>query len=98
MPTVAVYVLLAALIAPAMTESGVMPMAAHMFVLYFGMMSFVTPPVAVAAFAAASIGKTDPFRTGFESMRFGWVAYIVPFLFVYSPLSSTSSPRWSASG
>jgi TRAP-type uncharacterized transport system fused permease subunit len=49
------------------------------------MMSFVTPPVAVAAFAAASIGKTDPFRTGFESMRFGWVAYIVPFLFVYSP-------------
>jgi TRAP transporter 4TM/12TM fusion protein len=85
MPTVAVYVLLAALIAPAMTESGVLPMAAHMFVLYFGMMSFVTPPVAVAAFAAASIGKTDPFRTGFESMRFGWVAYIVPFLFVYSP-------------
>ncbi|HEY7458556.1 MAG TPA: TRAP transporter fused permease subunit [Xanthobacteraceae bacterium] len=85
MPTVAVYVLLAALVAPAMSESGVIPIAAHLFVLYFGMMSFVTPPVAVAAFAAASIGKTDPFRTGFESMRFGWVAYIVPFLFVYSP-------------
>jgi TRAP transporter 4TM/12TM fusion protein len=85
MPTVAVYVLLAALIAPALSESGVIPIAAHMFVLYFGMMSFVTPPVAVAAFAAASIAKTDPFRTGFESMRFGWVAYIVPFLFVYSP-------------
>ncbi len=85
MPTVAVYVLLAALIAPALTEAGVMPLAAHMFVLYFGMMSFVTPPVAVAAFAAASIAKTDPVRTGFEAMRFGWVAYIVPFLFVYSP-------------
>jgi TRAP transporter 4TM/12TM fusion protein len=85
MPTVAVYVLLAALVAPAMSKSGVDPLAAHLFVLYFGMMSFVTPPVAVAAFAAASIGKTDPFRTGFESMRFGWVAYIVPFLFVYSP-------------
>ena len=85
MPTVAVYVLLAALIAPAITEAGVIPIAAHMFVLYFGMMSFVTPPVAVAAFAAASIAKTDPFRTAFESMRFGWVAYIVPFLFVYSP-------------
>jgi TRAP transporter 4TM/12TM fusion protein len=85
MPTVAVYVLLAALIAPAISESGVIPLASHMFVLYFGMMSFVTPPVAVAAFAAASIGKADPFRTGFESMRFGWVAYIVPFLFVYSP-------------
>ncbi|HEX5777473.1 MAG TPA: TRAP transporter fused permease subunit [Xanthobacteraceae bacterium] len=85
MPTVAVYVLLAALIAPALSEAGVMPLAAHMFVLYFGMMSFVTPPVAVAAFAAASIAKTDPVRTGFEAMRFGWVAYIVPFLFVYSP-------------
>jgi TRAP transporter 4TM/12TM fusion protein len=85
MPTVAVYVLLAALVAPAIAESGVLPIAAHMFVLYFGMMSFVTPPVAVAAFAAASIAKADQFRTGFESMRFGWVAYIVPFLFVYSP-------------
>jgi TRAP transporter 4TM/12TM fusion protein len=85
MPTVAVYVLLAALVAPALSESGVIPIAAHMFVLYFGMMSFVTPPVAVASFAAASIAKTDPFRASFESMRFGWIAYIVPFLFVFSP-------------
>jgi TRAP-type uncharacterized transport system fused permease subunit len=85
MPTVAVYVLLASLVAPAIAQSGVLPMAAHMFVLYFGMMSFVTPPVAVAAFAAASIAKADQFRTGFESMRFGWIAYIVPFLFAYSP-------------
>jgi TRAP-type uncharacterized transport system fused permease subunit len=85
MPTVAVYVLLAALVAPAMVEAGVLPEAAHLFVLYFGMMSFITPPVAVAAFAAASIAKADPFRTGFTAMRFGWAAYIVPFLFVYSP-------------
>jgi TRAP transporter 4TM/12TM fusion protein len=85
MPTVAVYVLLAALIAPAMVEAGVPPQSAHLFVLYFGMMSFITPPVAVAAFAAASIAKADPFRTGFTAMRFGWAAYIVPFLFVYSP-------------
>jgi TRAP transporter 4TM/12TM fusion protein len=85
MPTVAVYVLLAALVAPAMVEAGVLPQAAHLFVLYFGMMSFITPPVAVAAFAAASIAKADPFRTGFTAMRFGWAAYIVPFLFVYSP-------------
>jgi TRAP-type uncharacterized transport system fused permease subunit len=49
------------------------------------MMSFITPPVAVAAFAAASIAKSDPFLTGFTAMRFGWAAYIVPFLFVYSP-------------
>jgi TRAP transporter 4TM/12TM fusion protein len=85
MPTVAVYVLLAALVAPAMVEAGVLPEAAHLFVLYFGMMSFITPPVAVASFAAASIAKADPFRTGFTAMRFGWAAYIVPFLFVYSP-------------
>jgi TRAP transporter 4TM/12TM fusion protein len=85
MPTIAVYVLLASLVAPAMVEAGVLPVAAHLFVLYFGMMSFVTPPVAVAAFAAASVAKADPFRTGFTAMRFGWVAYIVPFLFVYSP-------------
>jgi TRAP transporter 4TM/12TM fusion protein len=94
MPTVAVYVLLAALVAPAMVEAGVLPVAAHLFVLYFGMMSFVTPPVAVAAFAAASLAKADPFRTGFTAMRFGWVAYIVPFLFVYSPtLILVGSPR-----
>jgi TRAP transporter 4TM/12TM fusion protein len=85
MPTIAVYVLLAALVAPAMVEAGVLPQAAHLFVLYFGMMSFITPPVAVAAFAAASIAKADPFHTGFTAMRFGWAAYIVPFLFVYSP-------------
>jgi TRAP transporter 4TM/12TM fusion protein len=85
MPTVAVYVLLAALVAPAMVEAGVVPVGAHLFVLYFGMMSFITPPVAVAAFAAASIAKSDPFRTGFTAMRFGWIAYIIPFLFVYSP-------------
>ena len=60
-------------------------MAAHLFVLYFGMMSMVTPPVAVAAFAAASIARADPMRTGFAGVRFGWSAYIVPFLFVSSP-------------
>lgn len=71
MPTIGVYVLLAALVAPAMVEAGVSQMAAHLFVLYFGMMSFITPPVAVAAFAAASIAKGDPFRTAFTAMRLG---------------------------
>lgn len=92
MPTIGVYVLLAALVAPALVEAGVTPMAAHMFVLYFGMMSFITPPVAVAAFAAASIAKADPFRTGFTAMRFGWIAYIVPFLFAYSPTLIMDGP------
>jgi TRAP transporter 4TM/12TM fusion protein len=85
MPTVGVYVLLAALVAPALTEIGVPIMAAHLFVLYFGMMSMTTPPVAVAAFAAASIAKADPMQTGYAGVRFGWSAYIVPFLFVSSP-------------
>ncbi len=59
MPTVGVYVLLAALVAPAMVKIGLSPMASHMFVLYFGMMSMITPPVALAAFAAASLAQTD---------------------------------------
>jgi TRAP-type uncharacterized transport system fused permease subunit len=85
MPTVGVYVLLAALVAPALVEAGVHPMAAHMFVLYFGMMSMITPPVALAAFAAASLAQTDAMKTGWAAVRFGWVAYIIPFLFVGAP-------------
>jgi TRAP transporter 4TM/12TM fusion protein len=85
LPTAGVYVLLAALVAPAMVEVGVVPIAAHMYVMYFGMMSMITPPVAIAAFAAASIARADPMRTGWEACRFGWSAYVVPFLFVLSP-------------
>lgn len=85
LPTVGVYVLLAALVAPAIIELGVMPISAHLYVMYFGLLSFVTPPVAVAAFAAATIAKGDPLATALQSMRFGWTAYIVPFLFVFSP-------------
>jgi TRAP transporter 4TM/12TM fusion protein len=85
MPTAGVYVLLAALVAPAIIEAGVDPMAAHLYVLYFGMMSMITPPVAIAAFTAASIAKCDPMRTGFAAVRFGWIAYVVPFLFISTP-------------
>jgi len=85
MPTLGVYVLLAVLIAPALIESGVRPLAAHMFILYLGMMSLITPPVAVAAFFAAGIAKSTPMMTGWTCMRFGWTAYVVPFLFVVSP-------------
>ncbi len=85
MPTVGVYVLLAALVAPAMVKIGIEPMAAHMFVMYFGMMSMITPPVAMAAYAAASLVQTDPMRTGWAAVRFGWIAYIIPFLFVRAP-------------
>ena len=85
LPTVGVYVLLAALVAPALVEVGVNPIAAHLYVMYFGMMSMITPPVAIAAYAAAALAQADPVRTGFEAVRFGWSAYIVPFLFVVSP-------------
>ena len=85
MPTVAVYVLLAALVAPSLVEVGIPPIAAHLFVLYFGMLSMTTPPVAVAAYAAASIIGADFMKTGYAGVRFGWSAYIVPFLFVWSP-------------
>ena len=85
MPTLAIYVLLGALIAPAIVEAGVAPIPAHLFILYFGMMSMITPPIALAAFAAATLTKANPMTTGFVAMKFGWTAYFVPFLMVYSP-------------
>jgi TRAP-type uncharacterized transport system fused permease subunit len=85
LPTLAVYILVATLIAPAMVEAGIKPMAAHMFVLYLGMLSFITPPVCIAAFAAANLARADPMRTGFAATRFGWAAFVVPFLFVFKP-------------
>lgn len=85
MPTSGVYVLLAALVAPSLVEAGIKPIAAHLFILYFGMMSMITPPVALAAFAAATITKENPLTTGFAAMRIGWAAFIIPFAFVASP-------------
>lgn len=85
MPTSGVYVLLAALVAPSLVEAGLQPLAAHMFILYFGMMSMITPPVALAAFAAATITKDDPLMTGVAAVRIGWAAFVIPFLFVATP-------------
>lgn len=85
LPTLGVYVLLAALVAPALIEVGIEPIAAHLYVLYFGMMSMITPPIALAAFAAAAIAKAPAMATGWAAMRFGWAAYVIPVLFVFSP-------------
>lgn len=85
MPTVAVYLLLAILLAPPLVEAGVSPIAAHFFIFYLGMMSMVTPPVGIGAFFAAALAKAPPMQTAFVAMRLGWTAYIVPFLFVVSP-------------
>jgi TRAP transporter 4TM/12TM fusion protein len=85
LPTTAVYILLAVLVGPALTKAGILPIAAHLFIFYFGMLSTITPPVCLAAYTAASLAKTDPMRTGWECMRLGAVAYIVPFIFALSP-------------
>ena len=85
MPTSGVYVLLAALVGPAIVEAGVDPIAAHLFLLYFGMMSMITPPIALAAFAAAAIAKADAMATGLAAVRIGWASFVIPFIFVGTP-------------
>ena len=85
MPSVAAYTLVAVLVGPAIIQMGVVPLAAHLFIFYFAIVSNFTPPVALACFAAAPIAKASPHRIGYTAMRLGIVAYVVPFLFVYSP-------------
>ena len=85
LPTVSVYILTATLLAPALIKLGVTPMAAHMFVMYNGMLSMITPPVAFAAYAAANIARTDGWTTGWVACLVGWSTFILPFLFVLTP-------------
>ena len=85
MPTTAIYLLLATMIAPSLIKLGVQPMAAHLFVLYFGLMSMITPPVAIAAFVASTLAGSKPMETAATAVRLGWIAYVVPFVFVLSP-------------
>jgi TRAP transporter 4TM/12TM fusion protein len=94
MPTTAVYVLLAVLAAPSLVEAGVMKLAAHMFILYFGMLSMITPPVALAAFAAANISKAGPMETGWAAVRIGWAKFVLPFMFVLSPTLLMKGPAF----
>jgi len=94
LPTIGVYVMLAILVAPALVKVGVPPLAAHLFILYFGMMSLITPPVAPAAYVAAAIAGSPSMATGWTAMRFGWSSYIVPFLFVYSPAILMQGSVW----
>jgi len=85
LPTVSVYILTATLLAPALVKLGVTPMAAHMFVMYNGILSMITPPVAFAAYAAANIARTDGWTTGWMACVVGWSTFILPFLFVLTP-------------
>jgi TRAP transporter 4TM/12TM fusion protein len=85
LPTVSVYILTATLLAPALIKLGVTPMAAHMFVMYNGILSMITPPVAFAAYAAANIARTDGWTTGWIACVVGWSTFLLPFLFVLTP-------------
>jgi TRAP-type uncharacterized transport system fused permease subunit len=84
MPATPVYIILAVLVAPALVKMGVPILAAHLFVYYFGILSAITPPVAMAAFAAASLVKDDPFKLGFAAWRLGLAGYVLPFMFVFN--------------
>ena len=81
MPIVTVYIVVAIIIAPVLTQLGVSEMAAHMFVFYFGMLSFLTPPVMLSVYAAATLARANSWKTAWLSMRLGIAAYIVPFVF-----------------
>lgn len=73
------------MLAPALIQGGLAPMAVHLFILYWGMLSFITPPVALGAFAASAIAGASPLKTGFTAMRLGSVVYFIPFFFVIDP-------------
>ena len=85
LPSAVCYLLLATLIGPILGNLGVVPLAAHFFIFYFGMMSMVTPPVALAGYAAASIAGTNIMQTSVAAFRFALVGFTLPFIFVYRP-------------
>lgn len=85
MTSSACYIFLAVTLGPALVGGGLNPIASHLFILYWGLISFITPPVALAAIAAASIARADSWKTGVWAMRLGMVNFVVPFLFVLNP-------------
>ena len=86
MPATAVYILSAALLAPPLINLGITPIAAHFFIFYFSVISCITPPVALTAYAAAGLAKTDPGKAGWTAFYYGILAYIIPYMFVYTPV------------
>lgn len=84
-PTTANYVITSSVAAPALLKLGVAPIGAHMFVFYFGILADITPPVALAAFAGAAVAKANPLKTGVNATKLGIAAFVVPYIFIYSP-------------
>jgi TRAP transporter 4TM/12TM fusion protein len=85
MTVTAAYLFLAVTVSPALVQGGLNELAVHLFLLYWGMISFITPPVAIGAYAAASVAESSPIKTGLEAMRLGTVIYFIPFFFVLNP-------------
>jgi TRAP-type uncharacterized transport system fused permease subunit len=73
------------ILAPALVKSGLYPLSVHLFIMYWGMASYITPPVALSAFVAAGLAGADPMKTAFKAMQFGFVKYFIPFFFVLNP-------------
>jgi TRAP transporter 4TM/12TM fusion protein len=85
MPTTAAYAVAASVVAPGLVRMGIEPLVAHFFIFYYAVISAITPPVALAAYAGAAIAGSDPMRTSVTAFKFGLAAFIVPFMFFYSP-------------
>jgi TRAP transporter 4TM/12TM fusion protein len=86
MPTTAAYAIAAAVVAPGLMRLGIEPLVAHMFIFYYAVLSAITPPVALASFAAAAMAQADPWRTSVVAVKIGLATFIVPFMFFVSPL------------
>jgi len=93
-PTTVAYIVVVTLAASAMTQFGFSPLASHMFVFYFGVMSMITPPVEVAAYAAADISKGDPIKIGFTSCRIAILAFVMPYVFLFEPALLMQGSWW----
>jgi len=85
MTTAAVYIFLAVILAPALVSTGLNEIGIHLFIIYYAVVSYITPPVAIGSYTASSIAKASPWKTSIESIKLGVVAYLVPFFFVFEP-------------
>ena len=82
MPTTSTYLIVAIICAPALVEVGITEIYAHLFVLYFGVLSMITPPVALASFSAAKLSSANPLSVAVQSVYIGWPLFLIPFFFV----------------
>ena len=94
LPTTAAYAISASVLAPGLIKMGVEPLAAHLFIFYFACLSPLTPPMAVAAYAAAAIGKANFWDVGWLSVKFALAGFIVPYMFVYGPAMILKGAAW----